>query len=359
MESDFEVSIEGVAGTAAETPRLPANFSTVGEVRYDDVKVYLKQDVYRAIEEFADSDVAHELGGILLGYESTEMGKTHVVISAFIEARHTDATASTLKFTHETWDYVHAEKDRLYPHSRIVGWQHTHPNYGIFLSEYDLFIQKNYFDLPFQVAYVVDPVAKTRGFFQWKNGNIQKLDGFYVFDDLGKRVDVGSEAGYSGSEPRTRTRTRTGLRLVLLGITLALLVSTVLLSVWVFTMSRDVSRLSSSQDELSRIIQDQHGALADQKAEIVRQQVAVESLKEDLQAATTSATSEGENLAGAVTFRRYRVKRGDSLTAICRKNGIDYRDNIAVIMAVNGLWDANVISAGSTILLPIPESQQE
>lgn len=355
MESDFEVSIEDVAGAEAETPRLPVNFITVGEIQNDDVKVYIKQDAYHRIEEFAASDVAHELGSILLGYESTEMGKTHVVISEFIEAKHTDATASTLTFTHETWDNVHSEKDRLYPDAKIVGWQHTHPNYGLFLSDYDIFIEENYFDLPFQVAYVVDPIARKRAFFQWKNGKVEKLGGFYVFDDLGKRVEVGNEAGKSGSEPRTFK----GLRLPLLGVTLALLVATVLLSTWVFTMGRNVSRLSSSQDELSRVIQDQQGVLGNQKAEIIGLQAKIASMKEDLEAANMNSTPEGKNPDGAVTFRRYRVERGDNLTTICRKNGIDYRDNIAVIMGMNGLRNANTIYTGSTILLPMPDSQQE
>ena len=355
MESDFEVSIEGIAGAEAETPRLPVNFITVGEIQHDDVKVYMKQDVYRRIEEFAASDVAHELGSILLGYESTDMGKRHVVISEFIEAKHTDATASTLTFTHETWDYVHSEKDRLYPDSKIVGWQHTHPNYGVFLSDYDIFIQKNYFDLPFQVAYVVDPIARKRAFFQWKNGDVEKLGGFYVFDDPGKRVEVRNEAENLGSEPRTfRGPVRS-----LLGVTLALLVLTVLLSAWVFTMGRSVSRLNSSQEGLSRIIQEQQGVLGNQKAEIVGQQAKINTMKEDPAAATRSPRPEAKQLNGRVTFSRYRVKRGDNLTTICRKNGIDYGDNIAVIMGVNGLRNANTIYAGSTILLPVPDSQQE
>ena len=64
-----------------------------------------------------------------------------------------------------------------------MGWQHTHPGYGVFLSGYDLFIQKNFFNLPFQVAYVIDPIENTRGFFQWKNEKIKKLGGYYIYDD--------------------------------------------------------------------------------------------------------------------------------------------------------------------------------
>ncbi len=82
------------------------------------------------------------------------------------EAKYTDATASTLTFTHETWDYVHGEHDKMYRTLRMIGWQHTHPNYGVFLSNYDMFIQENFFNLPYQLAYVVDPVQNIRGFFQ-------------------------------------------------------------------------------------------------------------------------------------------------------------------------------------------------
>ena len=32
-----------------------------------------------------------------------------------------------------------------YPDKKIVGWQHTHPGYGIFLSSYDIFIQENFY----------------------------------------------------------------------------------------------------------------------------------------------------------------------------------------------------------------------
>ena len=314
MESDFEVSIEGVASAETEPRRLPVNFISVGEIQNEDVKVYLHQDAYRGIEEFSTSDVARELGSILLGYESTEMGKQHVVISEFIEAKHADATVATLTFTHETWEYVHAEKDRLYPDSRIVGWHHTHPSYGVFLSEYDLFIQENYFDLPFQVAYVVDPVARKRAFFQWKNGNIERLGGFYVYDDLGKQIEVGDQAEAAGVEPRASR----GLALPLLGVTIALLVVAALLSVWVFTVARDVSRLSSSQDELTRIVQEQHGVIRDQQAEIVGQRAKIDGMKKDLATATTTPRPANRRSKGTVTLRSYRVRRGETLTAICR-----------------------------------------
>lgn len=188
METDFNIEVQANTGPASGTVQLPVNFITNGQIENDDVKVYIKQDVYKKMECFARSDMSKEVGSILLGDYVESLGKLHVVISEFIEAKHTDASASTLTFTHETWDYIHREHDRLLPGLKIVGWQHTHPNYGIFLSSYDMFIQENFFNMPFQVAYVIDPLQNARGFFQWKNGKVEKLNGFHVFDDVGRPI---------------------------------------------------------------------------------------------------------------------------------------------------------------------------
>ena len=69
-----------------------------------------------------------------------------------------------------------------------MGWYHTHPNFGIFLSHHDLFIHHNFFAQPLQVAYVVDPINQTRGFFQWRDGGMTQVAGYYLVADRGDRV---------------------------------------------------------------------------------------------------------------------------------------------------------------------------
>lgn len=190
MNKDFEIELQEENSDEPDNVQLPMNFVTFGEIENDDVKVYIKQDVYKALEKLSASDTSKELGSIIIGDYCLELAKTHVVISGYIEARYTDASASTLTYTHETWNYIHSEHERLYSGKKIIGWQHTHPNYGIFLSNYDLFIHENFFNLPFQIAYVIDPIQNLRGFFQWKNGKIEKLKGYYIYDDVGKPIKI-------------------------------------------------------------------------------------------------------------------------------------------------------------------------
>lgn len=194
---------------------LPKNVQPVGKP-FDNVKVYIKQDVYRELEEYSSLDLKNEAGSILLGHHIEDEDGTHIVISEFIEAKYTDASASTLTFTHDTWDYIHTRHEARCPEKVILGWHHTHPGYDVFLSSYDLFIQENFFDLPFQTAYVVDPIKGSRGFFAKINGAISRLGGFYIYDDDNKKPVKLPQAKKKGTVSIPKALLYAGLGLLLL-----------------------------------------------------------------------------------------------------------------------------------------------
>ena len=376
---DFEIDIIS-DNTSNSTPiQLPLNFLNIDEIENDDVKVYIHQDVYKEMEKYASSDTAHELGTIMIGEYSEDMGKMHVVISDFIYAKYTDASASTLTFTHETWDYVHKEHDEKYPDKKIVGWQHTHPGYGIFLSNYDMFMQENFFNLKFQVAYVIDPVQHLRGFFQWKNGKVEKLKGFYIYDDVGKniKIDVPKKINKNNDEKqadviaigKSQKIIQIGMAAVMLG-----------LIIFSLSISRKYTNQVEKQRELEREIAYQNQMLSDQASEIDSIKLSMNDKKEetvpsteeliestteettsveegkidDVENTTESTTQEStieEN--GGVYFKSYIVEPGDSLLAICNKQGIDYSSTYRIILSLNGIEEANAIYVGQTILLPV------
>ena len=183
--------------TTAKLPEnmLPQNILPMGERVEEDKNVYISQAVYKEIHKFTKNKTTNESGGMLVGTVIEEFGKTNIVISGFVEAKHCEATPTTLKFTHETWDYVHKQIEKKHKGKKIVGWIHTHPDFGIFLSEYDKFIHQNFFSEAYQVAYVVDPVQNIEGFYFWINGNIEKCKGFYIYDKTGVQIaiDVGND----------------------------------------------------------------------------------------------------------------------------------------------------------------------
>ena len=107
-------------------------------------------------------------------------GEPFVWVTESLEAKHYENTQASFTYTHDSWEEITRERDAKHPDLDIVGWYHTHPDFGIFLSSHDLFIHHNFFDQPLQVAYVVDPIRQTRGFFQWRDGQMDQVGGFYL-----------------------------------------------------------------------------------------------------------------------------------------------------------------------------------
>ena len=359
MDKDFEIELLDESAQEKESVQLPLNFLAFGEIESDDVKVYIKQDVYKALEKLSASDTEKEQGSILLGRYCQEHGKTHVILSQYIEAKYTDASAATLTFTHETWEYVHAQHAKKYPDEKILGWQHTHPNYGIFLSNYDMFIQENFFNLPFQVAYVIDPIQNLRGFFQWKNGRVERLKGYYIYDDVGKPIKI-EQIKVKKEEP-SRGKT-SGAAAVIIGL---LCVAVAGLTFFAISLNNKYeeqlkaqaqiqTQLEAQQAQILRQedeIRKQNDAMEQQTAELEKQNAVVEAQADSI-TRLESQLAEQENDA-AVIFRSYTVVEGDTIWSICQKNDIDYGKNLNVILAINGLKDYTHIYVGQKLLLPV------
>ena len=128
-----------------------------------------EETVYRHVFENGN----REVGGVLVG-RKTLTGRLPRITAA-IEAISADEQRATLTFTQEAWEHVHGVIERHYPRGEIVGWYHSHPGFGIFLSEHDLFIHNNFFGDHSQVALVVDPHAGTEGVFTWQEGRVTEL----------------------------------------------------------------------------------------------------------------------------------------------------------------------------------------
>jgi len=91
----------------------------------------------------------------------------HVIDS--IIAQHTVMHGASVTYTPESWRHLNDTLWERYPDESavMVGWYHTHPGFGIFLSGMDLFIHQNFFTQIWHVAYVLDPRARNSGFFCW------------------------------------------------------------------------------------------------------------------------------------------------------------------------------------------------
>jgi proteasome lid subunit RPN8/RPN11 len=150
------------------------------------VSVFMTQPAYSRICVHSVSDMKNEVGGILVGQWCTdEGGAQFVVVEHALPARHTKQGSIYLTFTQDSLVDIHDQIDANYKGSKIVGWYHTHPSMGVFLSHYDTWLHRNFFPEPWQVALVVEPVSAAGGFFvRQKQGSLDptRYFGFYELD---------------------------------------------------------------------------------------------------------------------------------------------------------------------------------
>jgi proteasome lid subunit RPN8/RPN11 len=114
----------------------------------------------------------HEVGGVLVG----DLGSDRLPeVRGMIAALEADGQRTSVTFTQDAWATIHQRLETDFPNQQIVGWYHSHPGFGIFLSNADRFIHENFFSDPRQIAYVVDPRAGTEGVFHWRRGELVEL----------------------------------------------------------------------------------------------------------------------------------------------------------------------------------------
>ena len=123
--------------------------------------VRLSPSAQGIVEDHAFSRIDVEVGGFLLGRirgDDTEIVSAKPALTA-------ESNQTHLTITHEAWAEILEVMDSDYPGLSIVGWYHTHPDFGIFYSTPDLFVHRNFFGAKGQVGIVIDPIRKERGVF--------------------------------------------------------------------------------------------------------------------------------------------------------------------------------------------------
>jgi len=170
--------------------------------------VFLHQRANHAMTRHAYRNADREVGGLMLGrvYHDPKDEIFYPVVTQTLPAKFATEARGHLTFTHDTWRELNRQRDDLYPGLQVVGWYHTHPGLDIFLSQMDLFIHRNFFRQPWQVALVIDPKQDLAGIFVWSGKDLldpQKPHQLFRVADLADDVlEI----------PRSRIRIKLGER---------------------------------------------------------------------------------------------------------------------------------------------------
>jgi proteasome lid subunit RPN8/RPN11 len=156
--------------------RRPLNHAT-----WTAVDILANEPAFRNAQAHSLSSLDREVAGVLIGPQPEKQpdGRYLVHIVDTIIAKHTRMHGASVTYTPESWRYINDKLAERYPDESavIVGWYHTHPGFGIFLSGMDLFIHQNFFTQKWHIAMVLDPRARTSGFFCWDR-QMTKVDAY-------------------------------------------------------------------------------------------------------------------------------------------------------------------------------------
>ncbi len=301
--------------------------------------ILIKKQVQQQIDEFGSLDTTREVGGVLLGIPEEGDEGVHLSITAMLKAKKTAANKTSITFTHETWDQIHHEKDILYPDLKIVGWFHTHPGFGVFLSNYDLFIQQNFFNLPWQVAYVVDPVNKETGFFAWEGEEI-KASHYRVLDN-GQEVLISlpleeRPAPVNSAEDDGHEKAKSSNWYKVMLIVMALLL--------ILTNLHRIEKPEIDREQQETLLAKER-QIETLLAELNHQEEKVTSLQNE-----TARLEEVVNQLSGEYFYVYTVMQGDTLWSISSRFYNDPSEH-EFIMKLNDLNDPDSLEVGQDILL--------
>jgi proteasome lid subunit RPN8/RPN11 len=180
---EIEVEVDTLEETFPEKPMPECACGQSGKGPVDEMVIFCKEDGLKRLSNFVHQTASRtqEIGGVLIGevYRQLGTGRLHIEIEDFIPAEQTQADAVSLRFTHETWRRLRAEKEARYPTSKlIIGWYHTHPpmpvsedrveTYSVrFFSREDMEFHRSAFSQAWQVALVMDAESDEKSFFRW------------------------------------------------------------------------------------------------------------------------------------------------------------------------------------------------
>ena len=144
------------------------------------LRVAVDRAAYAELIAHAKESLDAEICGVLAGHLCEDDEGEFVHVEAAIRGAAAREASARVTFTQETWNEVHKTLERDHPKLRMVGWYHSHPGFGVEFSEMDVFIQKNFFPAPTQIALVTDPLGGDLAICRNTDAGIDYLHRFWV-----------------------------------------------------------------------------------------------------------------------------------------------------------------------------------
>lgn len=148
-------------------------------------EMYLFRTAEEKVRNHALSKVKEglEVMGFLLGEVFISEGREYTVVRD-VATTDLEATSVSVRFDPDGFEALFASLECARFRYVLVGWYHSHPGHGCFLSSTDIATQKGMFDRSYHTALVVDPVRKEMDAFCLSKGEVRRRKYVVYWDDF-------------------------------------------------------------------------------------------------------------------------------------------------------------------------------
>lgn len=160
---DFEIPIADFPLSALPNKTLASSA---------EIKVFVLKSVHDQMIEHVNLDKNIECGGVLVGYpfQDVRMEQTFVVIVGVIPDASDNRSVVHFTVTTDAISRTRSVMEEKFPGLIAVGWYHSHPGHGVFLSGQDMTIVRGIYNEPWNLAWVIDPLRNHEGIFYGSEG---------------------------------------------------------------------------------------------------------------------------------------------------------------------------------------------
>ncbi|MGD2071918.1 MAG: Mov34/MPN/PAD-1 family protein [Candidatus Thorarchaeota archaeon] len=133
-------------------------------------EIYVYNNVLNGAIDHCISYNNLEAIGLLLGKRYKHSGKEYIVILDQIEVK-SKSSHTFVEFDEKAFSYIGSVlRSERHRENFFVGWYHSHPDFGCWLSSVDIKTQATYFNENYHCALVIDPIRKYLKFFKLLEG---------------------------------------------------------------------------------------------------------------------------------------------------------------------------------------------
>ena len=198
MKNALRVHMSAIETMGIKSSRMPLSQSQLWIVRGMENKgakpalnVFITQNAYVRMCAHAGSELDNEVGGWMAGKHCQDSisGESFIVIDTILLAQYTNQGPAHLTFTGDSQVEMLNTLETSYPNKVLVGWYHTHPRMGVFLSQWDIWLHQNFFPEPWQVALVIEPFSSIGGVFISQEDGSLEPQCYYGFYEIRSNPD--------------------------------------------------------------------------------------------------------------------------------------------------------------------------